>query len=541
MMDARKSPTTREEFDQIIDALRRSEERYHKMIAEVEDYAIILLDPHGIVQNWNKGAEKIKQFRESEIVGRHFSLFYLPEDLADDLPNKLLRKAAHEGRATQEGWRRRKDGSRFWGSITITALHNEDNSILGYSKVTRDLTERKLAEDAQRQTNEQLKLSNAELKKSEERYHQMIEEVQDYAIILLDIHGNIEQWNAGAQLIKGYSSEIIGQNFSVFYTREDQEKNLPQSLLAHARAHGKANHEGWRIRKDGTKFWGNIVITALHNKAGDVIGFSKVTRDLTEKKNAEDTLAAYSRELEVRNRELEQFAYIASHDLQEPLRKIRTFTDVIQRNLNDAELVKRYFEKINQSGERMTNLIRSVLTYSSITQEIAEAEVDLNQVVSQVLVDFELLITEKHADVSFGNFPVIRGNQQQLEQLFSNLISNALKFSGEHPLVKIKAGTVDRTRVVHCPDRFTDNAYLEIVISDNGIGFDPQYTDLIFSMFQRLETRNNYAGTGIGLALCKKIVENHGGFITATSTYGSGASFYVYFPEKRIVEQGAGQ
>ncbi|HEY5748730.1 MAG TPA: PAS domain S-box protein [Chryseolinea sp.] len=532
-MSPLKTSSVGTDHEQVIEQLRKSEERYHKMIAEVEDYAIILLDTNGIIQNWNRGAEKIKQYKESEIVGKHFSEFYLPEDIRDNLPERLLGLARENGRAAQEGWRKRKDGTRFWGSITITALHDDDGAVIGYSKVTRDLTERKLAEDLQTKANEQLKILNAELTLSEERYHRMIAEIQDYAIILLDTEGNIVNWNAGAQVIKGYSSEIIGTNFNVFYTAEDRNRKLPETLLEYAKTNGKANHEGWRVRKDGSTFWGYIVITALHDKSGGLIGFSKVTRDLTEKKLAEDKLVAYAKELEVRNRELEQFAYVTSHDLQEPLRKIRTFTEIIQKNEGNASVVTRYFEKINRAAERMTNLIKSVLNYSRLSRGNAVfVEVDLNEIMTQVQSDFELLIAEKNATVHVEKLPAIHGDTQQLEQLFSNLVSNALKFSSSDPVIRIQSKFVGPEQIVNSPEHLPEARYIEILVADNGIGFEPKYADLIFTMFQRLQDTQDYAGTGIGLALCKKIAENHQGFITATSEPGKGANFYVYFPDR---------
>jgi PAS domain S-box-containing protein len=263
--DQLKQDTT--DLQALNEALRTSEERYHKMVEEVQDYAIIFLDTNGIIQNWNKGAQKIKQYKDWEAIGNHFRMFYLPEDRLGKLPEILLEQARLDGRAVHEGWRIRKDGSRFWGSITLTALHNDNNELIGFSKVTRDLTEKKLAEDQLKNFATELQLSNEQLRKSEERYHKMIAEVQDYAIILLDVHGNIQNWNLGAQNIKGYTAdEIIGKNFSVFYTEEDKLSQLPQQLLAEAASKGKATHEGWRVTKQGNKFWGSIVITALHDE-----------------------------------------------------------------------------------------------------------------------------------------------------------------------------------------------------------------------------------------------------------------------------------
>jgi len=497
-----------------------SSKLYQKMIEEIQDYAIILMDDKGIIKNWNKGAQKIKQYTEEEILGKHFSIFYLPDDLADNLPYKLMNEAKETGRAAQEGWRKRKDNSKFWGSITITAIHDDsNNNVIGYCKVTRDLTDKKIAED--------------NLRLSEQRYHQMIAEVQDYAIILLSPEGVIENWNAGAENIKGYTAgEVIGKKFELFYTEEDRKNNLPYRLLNEARTNGKALQEGWRVRKDGTRFWGTIVITALHNKDGDVIGFSKVTRDLTQQKAAEVKLQAYMAELEIQNSELEQFAYVASHDLQEPLRKIQTFTGLIQENFEDREFVATYFKKLNASAIRMAELVKSLLNYSRLSKDEGRGieTVDLNTILQEVETDFELLIKEREAEIISDRLPAIAGNKMQLGQLFSNLISNSLKFCTNKPVISISHKIVDKDDLTDAPKHLRGNKFYQLTFADNGIGFDQQYNKIIFSLFQRLHGKHNYAGTGIGLALCKKISENHGGYITATSEDGKGAVFNVFLP-----------
>ncbi|HEY5824830.1 MAG TPA: ATP-binding protein [Cyclobacteriaceae bacterium] len=371
-----------------------------------------------------------------------------------------------------------------------------------------------------------------ELKASEERYHKMIDEVQDYAIILLDEKGTILNWNKGAEKIKRYtSSEIIGKNFSVFYLPEDQKTDLPGQLIKQAANSGKAIHEGWRVRKDRSRFWGSITITALHGENNQIIGFSKVTRDLTEKKLSDDKLLQYTAELEVKNKELEQFAYVASHDLQEPLRKIQTFAEIVRKNIKDENLVNKYFEKINTSAQRMAELIKSILSYSRLVKEAEEfTNVDLNAVVANVKVDFELLIEEKKAQVKSDLLPVVKGSLLQLTQLFANLISNALKFTDKNPTIFIKAKSVKKNEMINPAPFLAEGKYTEIIFTDNGIGFDQQYENKIFTIFQRLHGKQEYAGTGIGLALCKKIVENHHGYITAKSELGKGATFYVYLP-----------
>lgn len=510
--------------------LGSDKDMYHKMIEEVQDCAIILLNTRGIIQNWNKGAEKIKQYKESEAVGMHFQMFYLPDDRAVNLPEKLLKEAAVFGRAFHEGWRLRKDQTRFWGSITLTALHNDTGEVIGFSKLTRDLTERKIAEDQLKNFMQELKSSNEALRKSEERYHKMIAEVEDYAIILLNEEGNILNWNVGAEKIKGYrSEEIIGKNFRLFYLPEDQKNKVPEMLIQQALEQGKALHEGWRVRKDGSTFWGSIVITALHSEDGSVIGFSKVTRDLTERKYSEDKALEYLIKLEAQNKKLEQFAYVASHDLQEPLRKIRIFTEVIEKNFHNEELVKKYFEKINASAKRMSELIVSILNYSRLSNMEDMVETDLNLILADVLVDFELLIEENGATILGDPLPMIKAIPAQINQLFTNIIGNALKFTHNQPIIKISSTIIAQDHISNPPTPHAKR-YLEILFSDNGIGFEQQYEDQIFSLFQRLHGKQEYSGTGIGLALCKRIMENHYGSIRATGELGKGANFYVYFP-----------
>jgi len=506
------------ELSRQIKLLKKSEERYHKMVDEVQDYAIILLSPEGIIQNWNKGAQKIKQYEESEIIGKPFQVFYLPEDRQSKLPERLIAEARSNGRAIHEGWRLRKDGTRFWGSVTLTALHDDQHTIIGFSKVTRDLTQRKMAEDV--------------LIRSEELYHNMIAEVQDYAIILLNEHGEVQNWNVGAHKIKGYTAEeIIGQNFRIFYPAEDRQTGLPEKLLAQAAAEGRATHEGWRVRKDGTYFWGSIVITALHGKDGKIIGYSKVTRDLTERKNAEDSLQRYLHTLEIQNKELEQFAFVASHDLQEPLRKIQTFTDVVRKNESDKEKVAVYLEKINSSAKRMSVLVNSILGYSRLsTDKHLMMKTDLNRVMETVLSDFELLIREKKAKIEYSKLPVINAIPLQMQQLFSNLLGNSLKFTEQIPVIAVSAKEVAIAEDQNDHGRVLPGHYFEISFTDNGIGFDQQYEEIIFSMFQRLHGQSEFSGTGIGLALCKKIMDSHDGFITGDSELGKGATFNLYFP-----------
>jgi len=339
------------------------------------------------------------------------------------------------------------------------------------------------------------------LKESEERYHKMIEEVQDYAILLLDRNGFIQNWNKGAEKIKGYTEkEILGKNFRIFYLDRDREDKLPEKLIEQALNTGRAMHEGLRLRKDGTTFWGSIVITALHDKDNNIIGFSKVTRDLTEKKLADDQLKLYARDIEIRNKQLEEYAYIASHDLQEPLRKIQIFAELLENNLNNEAAARKNLEKINSAARRMSSLIKDVLKYSQLSHTDEHfTDIDLHKIINAIKEDYELVIDQKKAVIITKDLPIIKGLPVQMHQLFSNLISNALKFSSEKPVIEIKAEKLPQEEAKNLKDLNIYREYAKITFRDNGIGFEEQYRDQVFKMFKRLESDST--GTGIGLAL----------------------------------------
>jgi PAS domain S-box-containing protein len=504
------------------ETLRQSDERFRRMVEEIEDYAIILLNKEGIVLNWNKGANKIKGYTADEIVGKHFRNFYPAQDQAAKLPERLLAEAAKNGRASHEGWRVRKDGTLFWGFIVITALHDDNGKVIGFSKITRDLTHVKNAEELQKEYIKQLE----DLRQSEERYHRMIDEVKDYAILMLDINGNILDWNQGAEKIKGYTAaEAIGKNFRMFYRSDDRERGLPEQLLHEAATTGRAAHEGYRVRKDGSQFWGNTVITALHDEVGNVIAYSKVTRDLTDKKIADDKIKQYAAQLEQKNQELEEFAYIASHDLKEPLRKIVAFGDLLHNNYrnNVDEKAAGYIDRMQDAAGRMMSLIEDLLQFSRIGKEDQALEMtDLNAVLDQVTQNLETAIQNKRAEIKREPLPTIKARRHQMEQLFQNLISNALKFNDkETPVISIETSMIEHeSGEPHCL----------ILVKDNGIGFEPEHSARIFEAFYRLHGRSQYSGSGIGLAICKKIVELHNGTISATSEHGKGATFSIILP-----------
>jgi PAS domain S-box-containing protein len=263
------------------------EETFRLLVQSVKDYAIFLLDTEGCVRTWNDGAERIKGYKAHEIIGKHFSTFYPPEPLARNWPAYELEQAIAQGSFEDEAWRVRKDGTLFWANVVITSLRNKDGILWGFSKVTRDLTERRIAEQ--------------KLRESEERYRLLVAGVKDYGIFMLDRNGNILTWNAGAEHIKGYSAaEIIGQHFSKFYLEEAVRSRWPQRELEIATLEGTFSDEGWRVRKDGSVFWANVVITALRGSNGEVYGFSKVTRDLSQRREWEEQIQKLNNELRAR-------------------------------------------------------------------------------------------------------------------------------------------------------------------------------------------------------------------------------------------------
>lgn len=528
-----------EELTQKNNELRHSEERYHKMVSELNDYVVISLDREGYILDWNKGAERVKGYKASEIIGKNFRLFYTKEDKEKKLPERLLKEASEKGSVSHEGWRLRKGGGRYWGSVVITALHNERGEIFGFSKVTKDLSEKKVAEDKLANFADELMFSNEELKKSEERYHKMVSEVKDYAILLLDKNGIIQNWNAGAEQIKGYTAhEAIGKSFEMFYTQEDQQDKLPDKLIGEASRIGRVSHEGWRVRKDGTKFWGHVVITALHDLNDSIIGFSKVTRDLTERKKAEDQSKADAVELERRNRSLERlnaeissFAYVASHDLKEPLRKIQTFASRIPDVINNPEAVMELLHKISGSAFRMQKLMDDLLNYSLVSgNDNNFQKVHLNAVLETVQKDLELTIADRHAQVNVEKLPTINGITFQLEQLFLNLLSNSLKFSNPDvpPVITITSSTL-RGKEIPLGLSNDMKKYYKVSVTDNGIGFPEEQSQKIFEVFQKLHDKRAFSGSGVGLAIVKRIMENHGGLVMAEGKPGVGATFTMFF------------
>lgn len=509
--------------------IKEREERYRLMVEGVRDYGIFMLDSTGHIITWNDGARNIKGYSRDEILGKHFSIFYTREDMETRKPERELQIAIKTGKYEEEGWRVRKNGSVFWANIVITALYNETNEFIGFSKVTRDLSIKKQEDELLRQ--------------SEERYRLLVAQVRDYGIFMLDDKGRITSWNEGARRMKGYTAEeIIGKYFSIFYTQEDRMNEKPAYELKVARQHGKYEEEGWRLRKDGSMFWANVVITAIHNEKGVFLGYSKVTRDLTERKEAEvamresndrykllaKQLRETNKDLEYANKELEEFSSIASHDLQEPVRTVKSFLVLIEKKLSDPncniEELKLYIQKALKANNRMRELILNLLQYAQLSkQEVSWDEINVNELIGEVFQNLKSTIDSTGATITvIVESEIIKGDKIQLMQLVQNLVTNSLKFvDDKKPEIKIRCSK--------------ELDYVKFSVSDNGIGISKDSQGKIFDIFRREHTAKQYAGTGIGLAICKKIVDRHHGKIWLDSEPGKGTTFYFTLRDNNVI------
>ena len=327
-----------------------ADDGYRLLVHNVQDYAIFMLDPTGHIVTWNTGAERIKGYREQEILGEHFSVLYLPEDVEAGKPQRELRDAVKAGRLEDEGWRRRKDGSRFWANVIITPLFDETGELRGFGKVTRDMTERRNTEQA--------------LRESEERFRLLVQGVRDYGIFMLDPAGHIISWNIGAQRINGYEEqEILDKHFSIFYPPEDISDGKPERELREAITEGRLEDEGWRLRKDGTRFWANVIITPLFDETGKLRGFGKVTRDMTERRNTEQVLAERRRLLghlvEAQELERRRIAWDVHDDSIQAMVAVGMRLQLLAARLPDEEraTVAQLEESVRASVNRLRNLV----------------------------------------------------------------------------------------------------------------------------------------------------------------------------------------
>jgi PAS domain S-box-containing protein len=498
--------------------LKESEERYRLLIEGVGDYAIFMLDVAGNVATWNEGAKRIKGYEPNEIIGRSFSRFYSQQDKERGFPNYELAEARREGRFEDLGWRIRKDGSAFWANVVITAIHNPEGKLIGFSKITRDLTDRKMLE-------ERLFQANEELKETEERARLLVESVKDYAILMLNLSGEIISWNIGAERIKGYQAkEIIGRHFSVFYSREAIAKGFPQYELNRSLADGRFEDEGWRIRKDGSAFWANVIITPIYNSTGRHIGYSKITRDLTEvKRNVE--LMQKNQELMRINRDLDNFVYAASHDLKSPIVNLEGLIGELKYEMGAEQ--EKYAELLPWIDDALLNLKKIVGELAEVTRTDREDQMlekicleDLLREIKDSLRD-NINSNQVQITADFSEVPAISYSRKNLRSILFNLVSNAIKYAHADRIPEIMIQT----------QFWPDDNLVELTVSDNGLGSPQNQKDKIFSMFRRLHT--HVEGSGVGLYLVKRILENQGDWIEVESEVGEGSSFKVFIKQKQ--------
>jgi hypothetical protein len=493
-----------------------SGELHRLLVQSVDDYAIFALDPDGYILSWNAGAQRFKGYTADEIIGKHFSIFYPPEKIEERFPQFELKEAARVGRFEDEGWRIRKDGSRFWANVVITALHDPSGRLVGYAKVTRDLTERRMAEEA--------------LRESEERFRLIVQSVRDYAIFMLDPTGHISTWNAGAERIKGYTAdEIIGKHFSIFYPQEDLDAGKPAKELEIATRTGVYEEEGWRLRKDGSRFWANVLITALRKPDGSLAGFAKVTRDLTDRRAAQERAIEAARQAaasDEANRAKSDFLAAMSHELRTPLNAIGGYTDLLAMGVRGSLTEEQIedLQRIKRSQQHLLGIINDILNFSRL--EAGQATYDLGPVPLSAVIDTVGQMIQPQAvakgialDVRECPLSVIAwADRAKVEQILLNLLSNAIKFTHE--------GSVS----LDCD--FHDGERVAIKVTDTGIGIPADQLDKIFEPFVQVgrSLTQPHEGTGLGLAISRDLAVAMGGDIVVKSELERGSQFALILP-----------
>ena len=490
------------------------ERRYQYLITGISDYAIYMLDPNGLVSSWNAGANRFKGYVAQEILGEHFSRFYTPEDREAGKPARALATALKEGKYEAEGWRVRKDGSRFWAHVVIDPIYNEDGVLLGFAKVTRDVTERKRAEDA--------------LRDSEQRFRLLVNGVTDYALFMLSPEGTVTNWNPGAERIKGYrQEEIVGSHFSRFYTPEDREAGTPRRALETASTTGRFEAEGWRVRKDGSRFWAHVVIDAIRADTGELLGFAKITRDLTEKKKADEALEKANIAL-YQAQKMESIGQLTggvAHDFNNLLSVLSSGLEVL--SLHRGEGDRRTLDSMRRAIDRGARLTQQLLAFAR--QQPLQAETrNLNRVIR----GFETVLRRAgHPAIDFvidldrkAHSAVI--DSARFESALLNLVVNARDAMPDGGRLTIATGNMvaDGTQ----PVGLAPGEYVRVTVKDTGTGMPPDVVARAFEPF--FTTKEVGKGTGLGLSQVYGFIKQSGGEVAIDSAPGEGTTISIYLP-----------
>jgi PAS domain S-box-containing protein len=491
------------------------ENRYRLLVEAIHDYAVYMLDPDGIVTSWNPGAQRFKGYTAAEIIGQHFSRFYTPEDRATGLPARALEISRREGKFESEGWRLRKDGTRFWTHVVIDPIVAPDGEILGYAKVTRDLTARKQAED--------------ELKRSEEQFRLLVQGVTDYAIYFLSPEGVVTNWNAGAERIKGYRpDEIVGQHFSRFYTEEDRANGNPARALKIALAERRFEREGWRLRKDGTRFWAHVVIDPIYEN-GVHIGFAKITRDITERLKTQQELET-AREALLQSQKMEAIGQLTggvAHDFNNLLMAVLGSLELVRKRIADDPRITPLIDNAVQAARRGASLTQRMLAFAR-RQELDLKPIDLRELV-EGMTDLlqRSLGPEIFIDTRFPpDLDRVQGDDNQVEMALLNLALNARDAMPKGGLLMISAHaqTIGDDNAIGLPA----GRYVCLAVADSGEGMDEETLQHAIEPF--FTTKGVGKGTGLGLPMIHGLAEQSGGRFVLKSAKGEGTVAELWFP-----------
>jgi PAS domain S-box-containing protein len=505
-------------------ALLESERRFRILVDSVIDYAIFMLDPSGVVVNWNSGAARLKGYAAEEIIGQHFSKFYTQDDRAGGLPGRLLDTAAREGRCEAEGWRVRKDGSRFWASVVIDAIRSDKGALLGFAKVTRDITERR---EALRTISE-----------SERQFRLLVAGVADYALFMLDPNGLIVSWNSGAQRIKGYTEEeIIGQHFSKFYTEADRAAGVPARALYTAAEEGRFETEAWRVRKDGAMFWANVVIDPIRDEHGRLIGFAKITKDITERRNAQLALqeAQNQRAQAQKMDALGQLTGGVAHDFNNLLMVIGGHIHTLKRAVADDAKLARAAEAISLAAERGEALTRQLLTFARrqtvnpTVLDVAAKIEEFRKMLASLIGGSTRLIVTLEPDLWR-----IKADANELEVALVNLALNARDAMPGGGVISLTAANVVLSKA-DTPAGIAGE-FVALRINDTGAGIAPDVLPKVFDPF--FTTKGVNKGSGLGLSQVHGFAHQSGGTVAIDSKLGHGTTVTIYLPRSQEEARG---